>query len=58
MPDICKCNNKNCPIKETCYRFMCENDYHQAYSKFYYQETINFNTGKKQYYCDHFMKMK
>lgn len=32
MPDICMCEGKDCPKKETCYRFKAEpSEYRQAY---------------------------
>jgi hypothetical protein len=35
MPDIEKCNNINCPIKLTCYRYVSTpSSYQQAYNKF------------------------
>lgn len=40
MADITKCCNKNCKIKEQCYRFT-------AKSNPYWQSFANFNDGKK-----------
>lgn len=37
MPDISMCSNFNCPIKETCYRYMAKPSYHQSYSIFIYE---------------------
>ena len=35
MPDISMCNNKECLISKSCYRFSCEpNPYGQTYSDF------------------------
>lgn len=45
MPDITKCNNNNCPLKSTCYRFMCKlSEFMQSYSDFEYKD------GKCDYY--------
>lgn len=39
MPDITMCDNKECPKKESCYRFKATpNEYWQAYSTFKYDE--------------------
>jgi hypothetical protein len=32
--DITKCDNKNCPNKDTCLRFLAQDDYWQSYSTF------------------------
>jgi len=49
MPDITKCDNKTCPLKDTCYRFTAEaNQFRQAYCNFSY-DTIEGHTT-----CDHF----
>lgn len=35
MPDISKCNNINCPIRLTCYRFVSEpSSFKQAYKNY------------------------
>ena len=35
MPDISKCEGKNCPIKNKCYRFTCKpSEFWQTYSDF------------------------
>lgn len=31
MVDICKCNNKECPLRETCFRFLAEDSLYQSY---------------------------
>lgn len=47
MPDISKCDNKLCPMRDTCFRFTCKpSDHWQSYSSF----TPN-SDGK----CDSFM---
>ena len=41
MADIAKCSNKECPKKDTCFRFLAEADKWQSYigePKKYYQE--------------------
>lgn len=39
MSDISKCNNRNCPLKEKCYRFTAPaNPYRQSYADFTYDE--------------------
>lgn len=35
MPDITKCEELKCKLKETCYRYTSKPSYHQAYSTFY-----------------------
>ncbi len=34
MPDISKCLNESCPLKERCYRFKCAGSEYQTYSDF------------------------
>lgn len=35
MPDISMCENKDCPLRNDCYRFIAEpNPYRQAYARF------------------------
>jgi hypothetical protein len=34
MPDITKCDNEKCPLKEKCYRWTSKWDEYQAYSHF------------------------
>ena len=39
MPDFSMCLNKDCPIKEKCYRFMARPDHqYQSYTSFNYNE--------------------
>lgn len=39
MPDISKCENLECPLKEKCYRYTSEPKEHwQAYTNFKYNE--------------------
>jgi len=49
MPDITKCEGKDCPIKETCYRFTSpDSEYRQSYFM-----KIPYNHTSK--ICDYFM---
>ena len=34
MPDIAKCDNDKCPLKEQCYRWTSEPDEYQSYAHF------------------------
>ena len=34
MPDIAMCLNKECPVREKCYRAMAEPNFHQNYIDF------------------------
>lgn len=35
MPDISMCANRECPLRETCYRYVAKpNEYRQSYAKF------------------------
>jgi len=50
MPDISMCENKDCPSKEKCYRFMAKpSPVWQTYAEFKVEK------GKKK--CDNFMKI-
>ncbi len=52
MPDIAKCESKDCPLKEKCYRYTCEPDeIWQSYSDF----TDSLNEDKTE--CKHFMEI-
>jgi hypothetical protein len=46
MPDISMCSNKECPIREECYRFMVKPGINQSYSLFEFD---------KEEGCDYFM---
>ena len=38
-PDISKCENEECPLKEKCYRYTSKpSEYRQTYSEFKYDE--------------------
>jgi hypothetical protein len=47
MPDMSKCSNRECPIKEKCYRYTCESSPWQGYTRF------QFTDG-----CPWFVKIK
>lgn len=56
MPDISMCSNKNCPLKDKCYRFTAKPNERQAYSDFpggedceYYWPDYSANDWKKKY---------
>lgn len=49
MADITKCQNKNCKIKDTCYRYTATDGYYQSYANFNNNKTIK---DKKE--CKHF----
>ena len=39
MPDICMCDNEECPLRGNCYRFCAEpSEYRQSYSHFEYED--------------------
>ena len=51
MPDISKCEGKDCPIKENCYRFKAiPNPLWQSYSNFIYD--------KVKEKCEYFWEIK
>lgn len=46
MPDISMCDNKKCPSRKSCYRYMAIPNIYQCFA--------SFSPGKKQkceYYC-------
>ena len=45
MADITKCMGTNCPLKESCYRFLAEDDFRQSYFR-----DVPFKNGKCKYY--------
>lgn len=57
MPDISKCTNDQCPIREKCYRFTSEpNEYGQSYSYFTPTVTERNDGGKDIISCGMFLK--
>ncbi len=50
MPDISKCNNDLCKIRDKCYRYNAPDSTNQSYT--------NFNTGvvEKEEDCEWFMR--
>lgn len=51
MTDITKCANKNCKIKEQCYRYTAKDGYWQSYANFNDNKEIK---DKKE--CEHFLR--
>ena len=48
MPDITMCEGKDCPLKETCYRYTAKpSEFRQSYFA-----EVPFNKEEKK--CDHF----
>jgi len=55
MPDISKCSNAECEIKNSCFRFTCiPNMDWQSYTKF--ESTLNKETGEVE--CNYFIENK
>lgn len=54
MPDITKCDNPSCPLKENCYRWtsLSKDGTHQWVQRFEYK-VRNFNDGLEVSTCDH-----
>ena len=50
MADITKCTNKNCKIKEKCYRFTAKEDYWQSYANFNDNQTIKDKKECRYFY--------
>ena len=51
MPDITMCEGKDCPLKETCYRYTAKpSEFRQSYF-------INSPYDKEKGECDHHMKI-
>ena len=42
MPDIAKCKNETCPIKESCYRYTSKPSFMQSYGNFTYDNGCNY----------------
>lgn len=42
MPDITKCINEECPIKDKCWRFTSPNSMYQAVSTFKYEDGCRY----------------
>jgi len=49
MPDITMCSGKDCPLKETCYRYKAKPDEYQSY----FMEAP-YNDGE----CNHYWEIK
>lgn len=52
MPDISKCNGTNCPLKESCYRFIA---IPSEYGQSYFADTPY---NKEENKCEHFWDIK
>ena len=50
MPDISKCDGKNCPLKEKCYRFTATSD---KYGQSYFSEPP-FTIVEEKFNCNYF----
>lgn len=42
MSDITKCNNEECPLKESCYRFTAPTEKYQSYANFPYDDNCDY----------------
>ena len=42
MADICKCYNKECPLKESCFRFLAEDSHYQTYAEFKHENCEDY----------------
>ena len=50
MPDISMCDNKTCPLRNTCYRFIAKADpWRQAYGEFKWKSEEEGNVT-----CEHY----
>lgn len=54
MPDITMCTNDECPLRESCYRYMAKpSEYMQSYAVF------EWKAGKKgKVDCEYYVKIK
>lgn len=50
MTDISKCNGENCPIKETCWRYLAPDGHWQSY--------MNYEYNKEKNKCDGYWKVE
>ena len=53
MADITKCANKNCKIKEYCYRYNAPDGYWQSYANFNNNKKIKDRKECKEFYIYH-----
>ena len=59
MPDITKCSNESCPLKESCYRWTSKpSEFQQSYAKFDYYIEYDLKTAKHVPGCDDFMEIR
>ena len=55
MPDISKCCNNSCPMREICYRFRSKPNEYQSYADFQYKWTpMDEHDSALDYDCDNF----
>jgi len=56
MPDITKCLNATCPIKDKCYRWMSDEDERQSYADWKWEKLFDDadNAGVR---CDGFWRI-
>lgn len=54
MPDISMCANKDCPLKENCYRFTAKPSEYQSYAEF----QIDDESGECSGFWDNFRYKK
>lgn len=60
MPDITKCTNESCQLKESCFRWTAKpNDYMQSYAEFHFTLKTTLSKdgihNKSNVECDHFL---
>lgn len=56
MPDISKCTNDECPLKNKCYRFTCEpSEYQKSYTRFEPKITTTLDVFTETE-CDYFIE--
>ncbi len=51
MPDITMCHGKECPFKETCYRFTAESDNPQSY---FLSIPLTYKEDTDEYSCEYY----
>ena len=56
MPDISKCCNNGCPMREICYRFRSKPSEYQSYAGFqYHWSPMDEHDSTLDYDCDSFL---
>jgi hypothetical protein len=57
MPDISKCTNESCPLKNTCYRYTCKPDqWGQVYTEFDFK--VDAESFEYSVSCDYYMEQE